>query len=102
MKIISCDEAVRFIQDEDMVGISGSGGFGSPENLLIDLRKRYESEHKTRNIGVTCGIFPGDLTRNYVGVNNLAIDGLVKVAISSHLGRCRLLDVYKRQVLVWF
>ena len=90
MKIISCDEAVRFIQDEDMVGISGSGGFGSPENLLIALRKRYESEHKPRNIGVTCGIFPGDLTRNYVGVNNLAIDGLVKVAISSHLGRGRL------------
>lgn len=87
MKIITTEEAVQLIKDGDMVGLSGSGGFGSPENLLIALRKRYEKEGVPRNIGVTCGIIPSNLTRDYVGINNLAIDGLATKAISSHLGR---------------
>lgn len=90
MKIISAEEAVKLIKDNDMVGISGSGGCGSPETLLTALRKNYENTTHPRNIGVTCGITPGDLTENYVGFNNLAVDGLVGKAICSHLGRGKL------------
>lgn len=90
MKVIGAKEAVSLIKDNDMVGISGSGGCGSPETLLTALRKRYEKTKKPKNIGVTCGITPGDKTTNYVGFNNLAVDGLVGTAICSHLGRGKL------------
>lgn len=90
MKIISADEAVKLIKDNDMLGVSGSGGCGSPENLLNALRHRYEKEHHPKNISVTCGITPGNRTTDYIGFNNLAIDGMVKKAICGHLGRGKL------------
>lgn len=90
MKIVSCEEAVKLLKDNDMLGISGAGGCGSPEGLLKALRLRYEKEGHPKNIGVTCGITPGDLTMNYVGFNNLALNGLVGKAICSHLGRGKL------------
>ena len=90
MQVVTCEEAVKVIKDNDMVGITGSGGCGSPENLLIALRKRYEKEGHPKNIGVTCGITPGDLTENYVGMNNLALPGMVGKAICGHLGRGKL------------
>ena len=90
MKFISADEAIKVIKDNDMVGISGSGGCGSPENLLTALRLRYEKEKHPHNIGVTCGISASNLTEDYVGFNNLAVDGMVGKAICGHLGRGKL------------
>lgn len=90
MKIITCDQAAKLVKDKDMLGITGSGGCGSPENLLIALRERYEKENHPQSIGVTCGIAPGDLTENNVGINNLAVKGLTGLAICGHLGRGKL------------
>lgn len=90
MKVITLKEAALLVKDYDMVGITGAGGCNSPENLLTALRKRYEATAHPKQIGVTCGITPGNLTEDYVGFNNLAIDGLVGKAICSHLGRGKL------------
>lgn len=90
MKFVSADEAVKSIKDYDMVGISGSGGCGSPENLLTALRKRYEKTAHPKAIGVTCGISASNLTEDLVGFNNLAVDGMVGKAICGHLGRGKL------------
>ena len=90
MKVITPEEAVKLVKDNDMVGISGSGGSGSPENLLSALRLRYQSEGRPRSIGVTCGICAGDRSDNYVGSNNLIPEGLVGKAICGHLGRGKL------------
>ncbi len=87
MKIITLEEAILKIKDNDMVGVSGSGGCGSPENLLYTLGKVYEKTGHPQNIGVCCGITPGDLSMNDVGFNNLAKEGLVGKAICGHLGR---------------
>ena len=90
MKFVTANEAIKVIKDNDMIGISGSGGCGSPENLLQALRLRYESEGHPKNIGVTCGISASNLTEDYVGFNNLAVDGMVGKAICGHLGRGKL------------
>lgn len=89
-KFVNANDAVKVIKDNDMVGISGSGGCGSPENLLTTLRLRYEKEQHPKNIGVACGISASNLTEDFVGFNNLAIDGLVGKAICGHLGRGKL------------
>ncbi len=90
MKIIEAKDVTSFIKDNDTVAISGSGGSGSPEALLKSLMDSY-NQHKTpKNITVVTGISPGNLTKDYVGMNMLSEDGLVGKAICAHLGMGKL------------
>ena len=86
MKIIDKKDVASLVKDGDMVAISGSGGSGSPEALIKSLMDSYLQTNHPRNIGVTCGISPGNLTTDDVGMNMLAKDGLVGKAICAHLG----------------
>lgn len=86
MKVISNVEAASLIKDNDMVAISGSGGSGSCEAILRGISYNYLTIGHPKNIGVTCGISPGNLTTDDVGMNILAKKGLVGKAICAHLG----------------
>lgn len=90
MKIITKEEVANIIKDNDMVAISGSGGSGSPEALLKSIMDSYLKNNHPKNIGVTCGISPGNLTNDDVGMNMLAKPGLVGKAICAHLGQGRV------------
>ena len=90
MKIIKAKDVASLIKDGDMVAISGSGGSGSPEALLNSIMTSYLKTGHPANIGVTCGISPGNLTSDDVGMNMLAKDGLVGKAICAHLGMGKL------------
>lgn len=85
LKIISSNEAVHLVKDDDTLEISENGGSESPEVLLASLRKRFEREKHPYNLSLTCGITPGDLTANYVEVNNLALDSMIKKDLCAHL-----------------
>ncbi len=87
MKIIKASDVGHLIKDNDMVLISGSGGSGSPESLIRAVRDAYLENGHPKNIGVSCGISPGNLTSDEVGMNMLAKDGLVSLAICAHLGQ---------------
>ncbi len=87
MKIIDEKVVGSLIKDGDMVLISGSGGSGSPESLIKSVRDSYLNTGHPKNIGVSCGISPGNLTTDEVGMNMLAKDGLVGRAICAHLGQ---------------
>ena len=90
MKIIDAKEVGKIIKDKDMVAISGSGGSGSPEALLHSVMDSFLETGHPRDIGVTCGISPGNLTNDDVGMNMLAKPGLVGKAICAHLGMGRV------------
>lgn len=90
MKIVSSNEVVKFIKDGDMVAISGSGGSGSCEAILKAIKDSFLETGHPRNLGVTCGISPGNLTEDEVGMNMLAKPGLVGKAICAHLGMGRV------------
>jgi len=90
MKIIDKYEVASLIKDGDMVAISGSGGSGSPEALINSVMTSYLKSNHPCNIGVTCGISPGNLTNDDVGMNMLAKEGLVGKAICAHLGMGRV------------
>ncbi len=90
MKIIKKEEVASLIKDKDMVAISGSGGSGSPEALINSIMTSYLKTKHPCNIGVTCGISPGNLTNDDVGMNMLAKKGLVGKAICAHLGMGRV------------
>lgn len=103
MEIIDIKNAVKLINNNDVVGISGHGTFGAPENLLIGLRKRYESENSPKNLTIACGIAPGDGSTNLVGLNNLAKEGLIKEIICAHLGKCKLVGdlAYQNKIALY-
>ena len=90
MKIVSSNEVVKFIKDGDMVAISGSGGSGSCEAVLKAIMDSFLQTGHPYNLGVTCGISPGNLTDDEVGMNMLAKPGLVGKAICAHLGMGRV------------
>ncbi len=90
MKVVSSSEVVKYIKDGDMVAISGSGGSGSCEAVLKAIKDAFLATGRPRNLGVTCGISPGNLTEDEVGMNMLAKPGLVSKAICAHLGMGRV------------
>lgn len=88
MKIITKEEVGNLVKDGDTVCISGSGGSGSPENLIYGIRKSFLENGHPCNITVSCGISPGNLTMDEnVGMNMLSTPGLVGKAICAHLGQ---------------
>ena len=86
MKVIDKKEVASLIKDGDTVLISGSGGSGSPEALIKSVMDSYLETSHPKNITVSCGISPGNLTTDDVGMNMLAKEGLVGKAICAHLG----------------
>ena len=90
MKIVSSDEVVKYIKDGAMVAISGSGGSGSCEAVLKGIMDSFMKTGHPCNLGVTCGISPGNLTDDDVGMNMLAKPGLVGKTICAHLGMGRV------------
>ncbi len=86
MKIITEKDLRNLIHDQDMVAISGSGGSGSCEAILKGIMNSFLETGHPRDLKVTCGISPGNLTDDDVGMNMLAKDGLVSYAICAHLG----------------
>lgn len=86
MKIISKKDVASLIKDGDMCLISGSGGSASPEALIRSIMNSYLETGHPKKIGVSCGISPGNLTEDDVGMNMLAKKGLVGQAICAHLG----------------
>lgn len=86
-KFISASEAVKYIENYHTVGISGSGGCGSPEALLTALKMRYKKEQQPYNLTITTGISAGNGTYDEVGLNHLLEKGLIKRAICAHYGK---------------
>lgn len=90
MQVINSSDVTKYIKDGDMIAISGSGGSGSCEDVIRAIRDSYLKTGHPCNIGVTCGISPGNLTDDEVGMNMLAKPGLVGKAICAHLGMGRV------------
>ena len=86
MKIISAEESAKLIKSGNTVGVSGSGGSGSPEAVLQAILNRYRKTKLPKNLTVTAGISPGNLTYDDIGMNCFAEDGMVSKAICAHVG----------------
>ncbi|MDX1430870.1 MAG: acyl CoA:acetate/3-ketoacid CoA transferase [Gammaproteobacteria bacterium] len=83
-KIISADEAVAIIHDDDVLATAGYGGHGVPEALLVALGRRFEATGSPRNLTLIHATGQGD-TRDK-GLNHLAHEGLVGRVIGGYYG----------------
>lgn len=84
-KMISAAEAAQLIGSGQSVAIQGSGGgVGEPTALIRALRRRFLAEGAPRDLTLCHATGLGD--RKEIGLDLLALPGLVKRDIAGHLG----------------
>ena len=83
-KLVSAEFAASLVKDGDTIGMGGFVGFGTPEELIIALEKRYLESGEPKNITVFHCAGIGDSKER--GMNHLAHEGLIKRLICGHVG----------------
>jgi propionate CoA-transferase len=83
-KVISADEAVGLIKDEDIVASVGFIGNGTPEELFAALEARYKTTQTPKHLTMLYASGLGDAKDK--GLNRLALDGLWRRFIGGHYG----------------
>lgn len=84
-KLITGQQAAALIRDGDVVAIQGSGGgVGEPTALLRAIRSRFLETGSPRGLTLCHATGLGD--KKEIGVDLLALPGLVKRDIAGHLG----------------
>ena len=81
-KVVSLEDAIATIDDNDTVCVSGFVGIGTPECLLKGLENRFLKDNSPKDISLLFAAAPGDGKDQ--GLNRLAHPGLVKRAIGGH------------------
>ena len=83
-KFVTAQEAVQVIQNEMTVAVGGFNGFGAPDELILALRDRFLETGSPRDLTLMKSVSVGD--RGERGVNQIALEGLIRTVITSHVG----------------
>lgn len=84
--IISPNKAAEVIQDGMTVGICSFGGWLGADLVFQAIRSRFNRCNSPKGISVFSGVLPGNLKKDDVGMNVLAVDGLINSVTAAHLG----------------
>ena len=83
-QFVTAAEAVRHIPDGATVAVGGFCGFGSPDEVLIALRERFDATGAPKNLTLFKGVSIGD--KGERGCSRIAREGLVGRVICAHVG----------------
>ena len=85
VKIITPQEAAQLVADGDTIALGGFGAHCAPDALLAALAQRYQESSHPAGLTVFTGISTGDNSQNDLGMNRIAIEGLIDTIIAGHL-----------------
>lgn len=83
-KIVFAAQAVALIRNGDTVAFSGFVGIGTPQSIIRALRERFDRDATPSDLSLVFAAAPGD--GKDLGLNQLAVPGLVKRLIGGHYG----------------
>ena len=83
-KVIPVADAVALIRRGDVLAVSGYGGNGTPEELLIALERRFLDNGGPRDLTLVYAGGQGDGKER--GLNRLGHENLLKRVIGGHYG----------------
>ncbi|WP_428154370.1 acyl CoA:acetate/3-ketoacid CoA transferase [Desulfococcus sp.] len=83
-KIVTAEEAIELIRDNDTIVTAGFIGSGFAEELAITLKERFLRTGRPTNLTLTYPAGQGDGKTK--GLNHLALEGLVGRIICGHTG----------------
>lgn len=89
-KFVTAQQAVEQLRDGCTLGISSFGGWLGTDELYCALRERFLATGSPRNLHICGGVLPGGLNTQDVGLNILALDGLVSRVTAAHVGMAPL------------
>lgn len=85
-KIVSAEEAVRMIRDNDTVAFGGFAGVGACEEIAAALERHYLDTGAPRDLTLMFAVATGPGNDSNLGLNHLAHEGLLKRIIGGHWG----------------
>lgn len=80
-KVISFEQAAKFIKDGDVVTVSSSSGLGCPDRMLKAIGERFDQEGSPRGITTLHPIAAGDMY-GIKGIDHIAKEGLLAKVIA--------------------
>jgi propionate CoA-transferase len=84
VRIVSADDAVKYIKSGDVVATEGFVGNGFAEEIAIALEKRFIETGEPKDLTLIYAAGQGDGKEK--GLNHLAHEGLIKRVIGGHWG----------------
>lgn len=85
-KIVSAEEAVRMIRDNDTVVFGGFAGIGACEEIAAELEKYYLETGAPKDLTLMFAVATGPGNDDNKGLNHLGHEGLLKRIIGGHWG----------------
>ncbi len=82
--MIPVEDAVALIRQDDVLAVSGYGGNGTPEELLVALERRFLDSGGPQNLTLVYAGGQGDGKER--GLNHLGHENLLKRVIGGHYG----------------
>lgn len=84
-KFMTAEEAVKMVQDNDFIAVSGNGGGIMEPNFLFEaLEKRFLSEGEPKNVSLMHSAGIGD--KQDGGISRFAHKGMIKRVVGGHWG----------------
>lgn len=83
-KVVSLNEAISMIKDDDTIAVSGFIGACHPEEIVSGIEKKFLEQKKPTNLTLVYAAGQGDSKDR--GLNHLGHEGLVKRTIGGHWG----------------
>jgi len=83
-KIVSAEEAVRIIRNNDTVAFGGFVGIGFAEEIAIELERFFLETGQPKDLSLVFAAGQGD--GKHRGLNHLAHQGMIKRIIGGHWG----------------
>lgn len=83
-KLVTAADAIRLIRDGDTVFVNGFMGQGFPEELVLELERRYLADATPRDLRLVFPVAVGDQQGR--GIDHLTHPGLLARVIAGHWG----------------